>query len=171
MKITAARFEKGELCLKCDANDAVRFCYGFKEGEYTISPQKKKRSLNANAYAWVLIDKIASALRLSPEEVYRNAVLNTPGVTESAILIRDDAVDDFVRSWTEGHLGRQCRRFPANRKGFSHLIVSYGSSDYDTKQMAAFINILTQDARALNIEVENPARVRSLLDSWEAHHG
>lgn len=168
MTIETAEYRSGMLMLRCDPTDALRFVYGFKRGDYEISPQKKKRSKDANAYAWTLIHQIAAKLRMPPIDVYRNAILNTPGVTDSVICIAENAADAFTRSWEAGHLGRQVQRFPSNRAGFVNLIVIYGSSDYDTKQMSAFIDGLVQDAHALGIETEDPGKIQSLLDSWEA---
>ena len=132
MKIFGARYEKGELHLKCEPPDGLKFVYGFKEGLYEILPQKKEkkhRSLDANAYAWVLIDQ---------------------------------------REWVGNHLGRQVKIFDAYRCGAVNIIRVFGSSDYDTSQMARFIDGLVQDAQALGIETKDPAYIKSLLDSWEA---
>ena len=41
-----------------------------KNKKFEIKPYHKKRSLNANAYAWMLIGKIADVVRNSKEEVY-----------------------------------------------------------------------------------------------------
>lgn len=38
--------------------------------EYEIKEHKKKRSLNANAYYWVLVNKIADALNQSKEYIH-----------------------------------------------------------------------------------------------------
>ena len=49
---------------------------GFKAGnEYDIEPHKEKRSLSANAIAWVYCDKLAEKLHSTKEEIYRIAVL------------------------------------------------------------------------------------------------
>lgn len=42
------------------------------EKDYTvkIEPVKRKRSLNSNAYAWVLMTEIANVLRTDKDEVY-----------------------------------------------------------------------------------------------------
>ena len=168
MRIDTAGYAGGKLMLSCSPADGLKFTYSFKPGDYEIALKKKKRSNDANAYAWVLIQQIAAKLRMPPVDVYRNAILNTGGVTESVICIADDAVDQFVRSWESGHLGRQVQQFPSNRKGFTNLIVIYGSSDYDTKQMTRFIDGLVQDAHALGLETEDPGKIQSLLDSWEA---
>lgn len=82
MKIESARIMGNDLILTASIPDARRFVYGFKPGEYEISPAKKKRSLNANAYAWKLINDIALAVRESPEDVYREALKNIPNICE-----------------------------------------------------------------------------------------
>jgi hypothetical protein len=171
MKIDAANYFGGRLLLVCSAADGLKFAYNFKPGDYEIVPaekKKKRRSNDANAYAWVLIHQIAAKLRIPPIDVYRNAILNTGGVTESVICIAEEAAEQFRRSWESGHLGRQVQQFPSNRKGFVNLIVIYGSSDYDTAQMARFIDGLVQDAKELGIETEDPGKIQSLLDSWES---
>ena len=169
MRIESAAFANGKLMLSCSPADGLKFAYSFKPNDYEIVVKKKKRSNDANSYAWVLIHQIASKLRMPPLEIYRNAILNTGGVTESVVCIAEEAAEQFTRSWEAGHLGRQVQQFPSNRKGFVNLIVIYGSSDYDTQQMSRFIDGLVQDAKALGIETEDPGKIQSLLDSWEAN--
>ena len=47
--------------------------------DLTVKEHQKKRSLDANAYCWVLINKLADALRLTPKEIYRQAIQNVGG--------------------------------------------------------------------------------------------
>ena len=168
MTIESAEYRSGHLILGCSPADGLKFVYNFKRGDFDISPHKKKRTKDANAFAWALIHQIAARLRMQPIEVYRNAILNTGGVTESILCIADEAVKQFTDSWVAGHLGRQVQTFPSNRRGYTNVIVIYGSSDYDTEQMSRFIDGLVQDAQALGIETEDPGKIQSLLDSWEA---
>lgn len=44
-----------------------------------IKKFRRKRSLDANAYAWVLIDKLAAALNMEKVEVYRELIRNIGG--------------------------------------------------------------------------------------------
>ena len=44
----------------------------LEEIDVDLSEHKEKRSLNANAYAWFLIGKIADALRIGKDEAYLN---------------------------------------------------------------------------------------------------
>ena len=47
-----------------------------KDYVFEIKEYKQKRSLNANAYCWVLINKIANILRKSKEEVYLQMLID-----------------------------------------------------------------------------------------------
>ena len=63
MRIREAKWEDGWLKLKTADVDARHFAYKFKdEGEWELKPKKDLRSLDANAYMWVLCEKIAKAV-------------------------------------------------------------------------------------------------------------
>ncbi len=168
MRITAARYKDGELCLTCSPEDGIRFAATFKDGDWDLrkAAAKQKRSLNANAYAWQLIDKIADKLRLSKLDVYRRAVAETPGVIAMQVCCRQEDAPKLITDWEAGHLGRQAQQWP-NSDGYVDVLLISGSSDYDTKQMSIFIGLLVQDAQALGIETKDPEDIQSLLDSWE----
>ncbi len=166
MKIESARIMGNDLILTASIPDARRFVYGFKPGEYEISPAKKKRSLNANAYAWKLINDIALAVRESPEDVYREALKNIPNICE-VLCVQDKAVDSMVRLWTRNHIGRRVEREESKIKGCTNLYIYYGSSDFDTRQMSMLIDNLVQDAQALGIETRPQEEIKSLLEAWE----
>lgn len=61
MKVDSAVWEGGFLKLHTADVDARHFAYAFTPGEYEINVKKSLRSLDANAYAWTLIDKLAKA--------------------------------------------------------------------------------------------------------------
>ena len=53
--------------------DLINWLYNQEKDKlYEIKEYKQKRSLNANAYMWVLINEIANKVHLSKEEVYLN---------------------------------------------------------------------------------------------------
>lgn len=166
MKIESARIMGNDLILTASIPDARRFVYGFKPGEYEISPAKKKRSLNANAYAWKLINGIALAVRESPEDVYREALKNIPNICE-VLCVQDKAADSMERLWTRDHIGRRVEREESKIKGCTNLYIFYGSSDFDTRQMSMLIDNLVQDAQALGIETRPEEEIKSLLEAWE----
>nr|DAH72628.1 MAG TPA: hypothetical protein [Caudoviricetes sp.] len=51
MQISKAELTPDGISLTIPRDDARRFCYSFKPGEYDIKKTRKKRSLDANAYA------------------------------------------------------------------------------------------------------------------------
>lgn len=168
MKITAVNYERGRLTLETpDIQQAMRFAYSFKEGEYSITKAKPRRSLDANAYAWVLMDKLANATGLPKEEVYRNAIRGIGGVSE-IVCVPEKSVDTLSRVWQANGLGWQIETMPSKLPGCVMAIMYYGSSAYDTQQMSRLIDQLTEDCRALDIETRPADEVKSLLDSWEA---
>ena len=132
-----------------------------------VKEHRKKRSLDANAYAWVLIGKIADALRLKPTEVYRQTILDIGGNYE-IIPIKIEAADHFKQIWEAQGLGWPCVDMGRSKiQGYQNLKCYYGSSTYDTRQMAQFIDILVQDCLALDLEVKSEEEIRSLLGSWQ----
>ena len=58
------------LTAKTDISELKAIIADKKLLTVDISQQRKKRSLDANSYAWVLITKIADVLRTSKEELY-----------------------------------------------------------------------------------------------------
>ena len=163
------------LCLKVDRSDAVAVCADMIDGktyEATIKEYRKKRSLDANAYCWQLIGKIADYYGVSPDDVYRQQIRNIGGVYE-IIPIREDAIEAFCRSWAAGHVGRmtddlgECR----NTKGYHNIRVWYGSSDYDTRQMSRLIDLIVQECEAVNIQTLTPDQIENLKSLWGSANG
>lgn len=167
MRIKAAEWRGGQLVLTTNDPEAVRFALNFKgEGDYVLSPAKKRRSLDANAYAWVLIDKLASAMRLDKEEVYRNAIRDIGGVSE-IVCVPERGFDTLRRCWEKNGIGWQVERMPSKLDGCVNAVLYYGSSAYDTQQMSGLIDHLVQDAQAIGIETMPPYKLQGLLESWD----
>ena len=84
VRFTTARLESGKLVIdipKDQLGTVMQWIKTKKDREYDliIKEYRKKRSLDANAYAWVLIGKLADAMRITPVEVYRQAIQNIGG--------------------------------------------------------------------------------------------
>lgn len=133
--------------------------------DFRISKHKKKRSLDANAYAWVLISKIAEKTNVSTTEVYRSAIKEIGGNSDT-VCIQDHAVKQLCAGWSRNGIGWCTDTFPSKIEGCTNVILYYGSSTYDTEQMNRLLNILQQDCEALGIETKSPEELSSLLDSW-----
>lgn len=132
------------------------------EKQFEVTEYHPKRSLNANAYAWALINKIADATRKSKEEVYFQ-MLKDYGQSEFVSVRSDINVKGYFKHYEEygkGHVeGRE----------FTHYKVYKGSSEYDSKEMAILIDGIVQEAKALDIETRTPAEIEQMIKEMESH--
>ena len=173
LTFTEAKLEAGWLMVKPvreDMGKAMAIIRKMKHKIYclTIKEYRKKRSLDSNAYAWVLIGKLAEAMRLTPTEVYINAIQNIGGNYE-VIPIREDAADKFAEVWKKNGLGWPCIDMgPSKIPGYRNLRAYYGSSTYDTRQMSLLIDSLVQDCKALDIETLSEEKLSAMMEVWDA---
>lgn len=166
------KLEAGWLMVKPEREDlgkAMAAVRKHKDRLYDleVKEHRKKRSLDANAYAWFLINKLADVMRLPPSEVYRQAIQDIAGNSE-ILPVKEEAVEQFKQAWSCHGIGWICRDMGKSKlSGYRNLMVYYGSSVYDTKQMSNLIDHLVQDCRALGIEVKQDEDIKSLLEAWQ----
>ena len=136
-----------------------------KDVNVEIKQAHKHRSLDANAYAWVLIDKIAEKTGLRKVDVYRHAIKEIGGVSDT-ICVMDKAVDRLREGWAKNGIGWQTDVMASKVAGCTNVILYYGSSVYDSKQMAQLIDSLIQDAEAIGIPTLTDEQAGRLLGKW-----
>lgn len=135
-----------------------------------IGKYKPKRSLDANAYAWVLIGKIAEKTNIPKTEVYKDAIREIGG-NYDVVCIKSEAVDTLRNAWERNGIGWLTEITYSKLKGCTNVLLYYGSSSYDQHQMSRLIENLTQDCDALNIDTKSQAEIDSLLSSWGGKDG
>ena len=132
-----------------------------------VKEHRKKRSLDANAYCWCLINKLADVMRIPPTEVYRQAIQDISGNSE-IIPIKDEAVEQFKQAWSHNGIGWLVKDMGKSKiQGYRNLMVYYGSSVYTTSQMNVLIDHLIQDCKALDIEVLSQEKLSLLMEEWD----
>ena len=167
------KLEGGWLMVKperADLGKAMAIVRKHKDKLYDleVKEHRKKRSLDANAYCWVLINKIAEALRITPNEIYRQAIQNIGGNYE-VIPIKTEAADHFKQIWEAKGLGWPCVDMGKSKlDGYRNLRAYYGSSTYSVTQMSQLIDNLVQDCKALDIETMTPDKLALLMEGWNA---
>lgn len=173
LTFTEAKLEAGWLMvkpLKADIGKAMAIVRKMKPKIYdlTVKEHREKRSLDANAYAWVLIGKLADAMRIPPTVVYKNAIQDIGGNYE-VIPIREQAVEKFKEIWEKQGLGWPCVDMGQSKiQGYRNLRAYYGSSTYDTRQMSMLIDALIQDCKALDIETLSEEKLSAMMEGWDA---
>lgn len=138
-----------------------------KDIDVTIKRHRARRSLDANAYAWVLIGKIAEVMRISKTEVYQAAIRDIGGVSD-IVCVQEKAAEALRKGWEQHGIGWMTAALPSRIAGCVNVVLYYGSSTYDTRQMSLLIDHLVEDARNLGIETMSPRELEALLGQYSA---
>lgn len=163
--------KKAKVSLVLDMNDMKVMEQLKNENKLNVELKKyrEKRSLDANAYAWVLCDRIAKELSkdgiiVTKEQVYQDAILQMG--TFQPMIIEEKAFEDFERIWQKQGLGFLVEEVSKKDKCVK-VHCYYGSSTYNTKEMSLLIELIVELAKSLGIEMKSQAEIDSLLRSWE----
>lgn len=143
---------KVEITFTCDKSILRQFESLKDDIDLTVQVKeyRQKRSLSQNAYMWVLLDEIAKAVNRSKEDVYRELVKDY-GVFE-IIPLKDEAVKRFNHNWAKNGLGWFTDVLGKSKlKGYTNLIVYYGSSTYNTKEMTRLLDAVINECQELGI--------------------
>ena len=117
----------------------------------TVKEFRQKRSLSQNSYLWVLLDKLAEKVNRSKEDIYKIYVKDC-GVFE-ILPIRNDCVERFITNWSKNGLGWFCEDLGESKlNGYTKLMAYYGSSTYNSKEMARLIDAVIQDCEEQDIQ-------------------
>ena len=143
---------KVEISFKGDKS-IIRQFEGLKDDiELTVEVKeyRQKRSLSQNAYMWVLLNEIAKVLDSTKEKIYKELVKDY-GVFE-VLPLKNEAVKRFTHNWTKNGLGWFTEILGESKiTGYTNLIAYYGSSTYDTKDMARLLNAVVEECQELEI--------------------
>lgn len=152
-QITFAVNEKAELMQGYDALKDI------EPLTIEVKPFRKRRSLNANAYAWKLITDIADVLRTAKETVYLQ-MLKRYGQSELISVLSHIPINGFVKYYEEAG------ESTLNGKLFKHYRVYKGSSEFDTREMSILIDGIVSEAKELNIPTETPEEIARIKSLW-----
>lgn len=155
------------LCLKVNEPAPARAFVMERSGLYDceIKKHREKRSLDANAYLWVLLDKLAQATRIPKTEIYRKAIKDIGGVSDT-VCVQQKAVERLVIGWECNGIGWFCERSDSRLNGCVNVTLYYGSSVYDVHQMSRLIDYVVQDCKALGIETLPPDKLAAMKEEW-----
>ena len=140
----------------------------LKENPVNVEIKKaaNKRSKDANAFAWVLIDKIAEKTRIPKTEIYRNAIKEIGGVSE-IVCVQNKAVERLCNGWQKNGIGWQTDTMPSKIAGCTNVTLYYGSSCFDTAQMSRLIDLIIQEAEQQGIPtISEKEEATRLLGKW-----
>lgn len=138
-----------------------------KSKKYEVKEVKKRRSLDSNAYAWVLLGKLQEKLHIPKEDIYKSLIKEIGSY--EVIPVKDEAVERFRQAWSKNGLGWITETTKSKLEGFTNIIAYYGSSSYNTTEMSRLIELIVQECKQQDIETMTQNELKSLLESWDKH--
>lgn len=143
--------------------DAAKLCETAKQRpcELIIKPITHKRTLTANAYYQVLLDKLTSALRADRREVHRQ-MLASYGVTDMVnglpimLQMREDIDPKELGDIYVDPVGTD--------DGYTTYRVLKGSSKMNSQEFAALLDGLISECKGQGIETLPDEELRRLLE-------
>jgi hypothetical protein len=132
-----------------------------------IDKYREKRSLDANAYAWQLMTKIASVLRTSKEEIYE-VMLREYGsdfTDEDGNIVFINNAHGKKLHLPGLHFAFVESYFDNGEEKDKYRLIK-GSSQYDTKEMSVLIDGVVSECKDLGIETLPPDQLRVMKERW-----
>ena len=131
--------------------------------EYEVKEYKYKRSLNANAYYWVLVNKIADALNQSKEFIHL-CMLKQYGQRYVLCVPYDTPIENLVKYYEQDGVRKQGDRL------FKTYNVYLPSSEMNTYEMSKLIDGTVEEAQSMGIETMTPDEIAHLKAMWGVEH-
>ena len=147
--------------LQCDLQSLQERVSDGKSLQVEIDVKRKKRSLNANAYLWTLLGKMADVLKTDKDSLYL-IMLERYGLFFHTI-IRPSAVERFKRSQK---LVRELGPVKVNGQEGIQFQCYVGSSNYNSKEFSVLLDGVIDEAKAINVEVISEADKQLMLQEW-----
>lgn len=140
------------------------------DGKLNIELKKyrRKRSLDANAYFWKLLTELCELAEIDTVEEYKRRIKEL-GIFRQ-FKIEKDNIKTFEKMWTAQGIAWFCEiadtTYIENTE-FKIINAYYGSSSYNSKQMARLIDGVVQDCKIYGIETKPQKEIESLLKEWD----
>ena len=151
-------FSVNEKSNVTESYDKLKDC---KKLKIKAERHREKRSLDANAYMWVLLQKMAAIMKTSKEELYIE-MLSRYGVF-THIIVKPHIVDRVKAEWrTVKELGE----VTVNGITGIQLQCYFGSSTYNTKEMSVLIDGVVSECKELGIETLASDELKCMKEMW-----
>lgn len=159
------------LMLKVKDQRTVRKACGEiaekKINSATLERTYEKRTNDANAYCWVLLNKLAKELDIPKEDIYKQEVMDVPQKPLKTLVKASD-VEDEITYWKKRGLGWYAEIVgeSTEKKGFVWINKYRGSSEFDKHQMGLLIKNIIYECHENNIETRTPEEIAKMLSLW-----
>ena len=163
----------GRQKLEIETNEDIRQEYDRLKDREKVSIKiveyRKKRSLDANSYMWVLLEKIRQKLHnaSTKEEIYMR-MLETYGDCVYLPAQTKKEIDDLIAVFRiVRDKGQRILMTESGNLVNVHIMQCYkGSSLYNTKEMSLLIDGVVRECKELGIETETPDEIERMKQEW-----
>lgn len=126
-----------------------------------LTTKKKKRSKNANAYFWELLQQLCEEMNLDVVKEYQKRVKELGIFRQWEIETIN--IPTFDKMWSSKGIAWFTEK--VEEIGNKTIINAYyGSSSYNSKQMSRLIDNLVQDCKEIGIETLDEMEINSLVN-------
>lgn len=132
-----------------------------KELSIDAKVYRVKRSLDSNAYLWVMLSKMADVMKTTKDELYLQ-VLDRYGVY-THIVVKPQAVSRIKAEWK---VVRDLGEVTINGTTGQQLQCFFSSSSYDSKEMSVLINGVVEECKELGIETISSNELDRMKLAW-----
>ena len=152
---------KGNMTTQADIQALREVIDKGKELSVEIKQFRVKRSLDANAYMWLLLNEMAAVLKTTKDELYMQ-MLDRYGVY-THIIVKENVVE---RVKTEWKIVRDLGKAMVNGRIGIQLQCYFGSSTYDSKEMSKLIEGVVDEAKELGINTVTKRELELMSSAW-----
>lgn len=157
-----------------EGQPALKMAQTYKDGvrvALKVTKHSEKRSLDANAYYWQLINKLAGVLKISNNYCH-NVMLRRYGVLEEFdgtpmyCVIPDTEEAEKKADESETYHIKPTSNVREGNDGVMYrtYMVLKGSSQYDTAEMSRLISGLVDECKQCGIETMTPDELARMFD-------
>ena len=166
------------LDIRTDENAEKIFdSFNGHEVEIEVKRRSEKRSLDANAYYWVIVTKISEKLNVSKPYLH-NLMLRRYGqialLDDKAVyvVIPDTEKAELQTLEAETYHLKPTSQVKCGRDGMTYrtYMMLRGSSDYNTAEMSILIDGAVSEAKELGIETLPPDKIKEMMAAYEKHY-
>lgn len=131
--------------------------------DLSLHQEKKKRTLNQNAYYWKLLEQIAVKTHESKAKIHNTnlrhlgLVLRIEDKPVYILLPDSEKAENEALNAITYHLSpRSETKVGTDGKTYRWYVMLRGSSEMNVNEMSALVDLAVQDAKALGIETLTP---------------
>jgi len=146
--------------IACDYMDTLK-ALKDKDVDVDIKKYSERRSLDANAALWKLLDMMSAKVGKNKDALYLEMLADYGVFTH--IIVKKNAVEKFKQEYK---LCKELGEVNINGKKGIQLQCYFGSSTYNKEEFSKLLNGVVEEAKLLGIYLISEQEKELLLSKW-----